>query len=130
MINYQGSTANVFAPGTTTPGGTLTGLSGTTALVLDPSGDLFIANSGNNTVSEFAGTTGPPVISTSAGDLNYTDFSGPQIVDPAVAVSDSESSTIVSATVTISPASTALRIRWALPTKTGFREVSAPRRAR
>jgi autotransporter-associated beta strand protein len=49
-----------FAPGTTKPEATLTGLKKPLALAFDGSGNLYVANSGNNTVSEFApGSTTP-----------------------------------------------------------------------
>ena len=42
-----------FAPGSTTPTATLTGLNGPDALAFDASGNLYVANGGNGTVSEF-----------------------------------------------------------------------------
>ena len=49
-----------FAPGSTTPTATLTGLNDPEALAFDSSGNLYVANTGNNTVSEFApGSTTP-----------------------------------------------------------------------
>ena len=49
-----------FAPGSTTPTATLTGLNDPDALAFDSSGNLYVANDGNDTVSEFApGSTTP-----------------------------------------------------------------------
>ena len=56
--NTSGSTVSEFAPGSTIPTATLTGLDVPVALAFDSSGDLFVANSeGGSTagsVSEFA----------------------------------------------------------------------------
>ena len=60
MANYGNNTVSEFAPGSTTPTTTLTGVSGPQGLAFDALGDLFVANGGNNTVSEFApGSTTP-----------------------------------------------------------------------
>ena len=49
-----------FAPGSTTPTATLTGLDNPIALAFDGNGKLYVANEGNNTVSEFnPGSTTP-----------------------------------------------------------------------
>ena len=47
-------TVSKFAPGSTTPSATLTGLNVPRALAFDGSGNLYVANMGNNTVSKFA----------------------------------------------------------------------------
>ena len=54
-------TVSEFAPGSTTPTATLTGLNDPDALAFDSSGNLYVANyGGNGTVSEFApGSTTP-----------------------------------------------------------------------
>jgi hypothetical protein len=53
-------TVSKFAPGSTTPTATLTGLNQPRALAVDGSGNLFVVNAGNNTVSKFApGATTP-----------------------------------------------------------------------
>ena len=44
----------MFLPGTTTAGATLTGLADPDALAFDTSGNLYVANAGNNTVSVFS----------------------------------------------------------------------------
>ena len=50
--NYGTNTVSKFAPGSTTPSATLTGLDGPWALAFDGSGNLYVANAGNGTVSE------------------------------------------------------------------------------
>ena len=59
-----------FAPGSTTPTATLTGLTHPDALAFDSSGNLYVANcSGSNTVSEFApGSTTPTATLTGLND--------------------------------------------------------------
>ena len=58
-----------FAPGSTTPTATLTGLTDPVALAFDSSGDLFVANYGSGTVSEFApGSTTPTATLTGLTD--------------------------------------------------------------
>ena len=56
----SGTTVSVFAPGSTTPNATLTGLSGPTALAFDSSGNLYVASAGSNSISVFPGPP-PPV---------------------------------------------------------------------
>ena len=51
-----GSTVSVFAPGSTTPTATLTGLTGPGALAFDAHGNLFVANTEFNNGS-YLGTT-------------------------------------------------------------------------
>ena len=46
----SGSTVIEFAPGSTTPGATLTGLSYPVALAFDQAGDLYVANNIDGTV--------------------------------------------------------------------------------
>src|SRR5262249_46776837 len=53
VANNTGGTVSVFAPGSTTPSATLTGLNGASALAFDAGGNLYVANSGNSTVSVF-----------------------------------------------------------------------------
>ena len=58
-----------FAPGSTTPSATLTGLNDPDALAFDASGNLYVANTGGNTVSEFApGSTTPTATLTGLND--------------------------------------------------------------
>ena len=57
MANYGDDTVSEFAPGSTTPTATLTGLNDPDALAFDSSGNLYVANYGNTTVSEFAPVT-------------------------------------------------------------------------
>src|SRR5262249_12995224 len=45
---------DVFAPGSTTPSVTLSGLNQPSGLAFDPYGNLYVADSGDNTVSVFA----------------------------------------------------------------------------
>ena len=60
MANRGNGTVSEFAPGSTTPTATLTGLSNPEGLAFDGSGNLYVANKGNGTVSEFApGSTTP-----------------------------------------------------------------------
>src|SRR5262249_8415521 len=58
VANYgfqgSGTTVSVFAPGSTTPSATLTGLAGPIALAVHAGGNLFVANANSNTVSVFA----------------------------------------------------------------------------
>jgi hypothetical protein len=49
-----GTTVSEFAPDSTTPTATLTGLKGPRALAFDAHGNLFVANASGTTVSEFA----------------------------------------------------------------------------
>ena len=44
VANYGNNTVSKFAPGSTTPTATLTGLSGPDALAFDASGNLYVAN--------------------------------------------------------------------------------------
>ena len=58
-----------FAPGSTTPTATLTGLIAPQALAFDGSGNLCVADPGSNTVSEFApGSTTPTATLTGLSD--------------------------------------------------------------
>ena len=58
-----------FAPGSTTPTATLTGLNGPDALAFDSSGNLYVANGDGTTVSEFApGSTTPTATLTGLND--------------------------------------------------------------
>ena len=60
MANGATNTVSEFAPGSTTPTATLTGLDYPDALAFDSSGNLYVANGATNTVSEFApGSTTP-----------------------------------------------------------------------
>ena len=52
-------TVSEFTPGSTTPTATLTGAEFSLGLAFDASGNLYVANSGTNTVSKFAPTTTP-----------------------------------------------------------------------
>ena len=47
MANCYGNTVSEFAPGSTTPTATLTGLNYPDALAFDSSGNLYVANDGN-----------------------------------------------------------------------------------
>ena len=58
-----------FAPGSTTPTATLTGLDYPEALAFDSSGNLYVANAVSDTVSEFApGSTTPTATLTGLDD--------------------------------------------------------------
>ena len=86
---------------------TLSGLENPDALLFDSQGDLYVANSNiitGNTITVFAATSSPnrPTIVTSGGALLYAANSGPQAIDSGVALTDAGSTTIASATVTIS----------------------------
>ncbi len=60
MANYESATVSEFAPGSTTPTATLTGLNYPIALAFDSSGNLYVANEAGTTVSKFApGSTTP-----------------------------------------------------------------------
>ena len=63
---------SVFDPGSTKPNGTLTGLDGPYAMAFDSSGDLFVANQSNSTVSEFAAGS-----SSTKPAATFTGFNGP-----------------------------------------------------
>ena len=92
-------------PGAITPTTTLTGLNNVYGLAFDSAGNLYAANHNANTVSKFGPLTvqaGPPIVSTSGGALIYAANSGAKAIDPALTLTDAESTTIVSATVTIS----------------------------
>jgi ligand-binding sensor domain-containing protein len=60
VANYNAGTVSKFAPGSTTPTATLTGVTDPTAMVVGPDGTLYVANgdrnvaTGRGTVSEFA----------------------------------------------------------------------------
>ena len=54
FVANQNGNVDEFAPGSTTPTATLTGLNDPLALAFDSSGNLFVANANGNTVSEFA----------------------------------------------------------------------------
>src|SRR5262249_13790570 len=59
VANVNANTVSEFAPGSTTPTATLTGLNAPNALAFDREGNLFVANFGSGagtTVSEFAAT--------------------------------------------------------------------------
>ena len=65
----SGNTVSEFAPGSTTPTATLTGLNGARALAFDARGNLFVANFNGTTVSEFApGSTAPTATLTGLND--------------------------------------------------------------
>jgi YDG domain len=69
VANKYDNTVSEFAPGSTTPVATLTGLDTPEAVAVDKNSNIYVANSGNNTVSVFApGKTTPT--STLAGFNN------------------------------------------------------------
>ena len=72
VINgFYGNTVSKFAPGSTTPSATLTGLNQPSDLAVDSAGNLFVADPFANTVSKFAqGATTP--------SATLTGLSGPQ----------------------------------------------------
>ena len=100
-VNYNGTTVSEFAPGSTVPKATLTGLNDPEALAFDSSGNLFVANAANGggtTVSEFArrpaagGVVIRPALSTqtmsiggnaSGANVNLTNAELAQIVTTA-----------------------------------------------
>ena len=59
------NTVSVFAPGSTTPSSTLTGLNDPQALAFDASGDLYVSNTGSTTVSVFSKPA--PAVPTAGG---------------------------------------------------------------
>ena len=126
--NFGGNTVSEFTPGATTAGVTLTGLGQPEALAFDTSGDPFVVNNGVSTVSEFAAAGSVPVVTTSSTALSYNVNSGPQAVDPAITVTDSKSSTIVSATVAIASGYKYADDTLAFTNQNGTREVSIQRR--
>ena len=68
VANYDNSTVEEFASGSTTPSATYSaGVSKPYALALDSSGNLYVANYGNNTVEEFASGSTTPSATYSAG---------------------------------------------------------------
>ena len=69
VADYRGNEVSEFAPGSTTPTTTLTGLNYPSALAFDSSGNLYVANVVGMTVSEFApGHTAPTATFTGLDD--------------------------------------------------------------
>ena len=56
-----------YAPGSVTPSVTFNGLNSPSALALDSSGNLYVANGGNGTVSKFVGSSTTPTQTFTAG---------------------------------------------------------------
>ena len=100
--NQPIGTVSEFSPGAQTPTETLTGLAVPTTLAFDSSGDLFVANINGGSVSEFTQAPPGPVVTTNSSALTYTVQTGPETVDPGITLSDANSMTIASTTVTIS----------------------------
>ena len=104
VVNNDNNTVSEFAPGgLTAHRHSYTGLDVPHGIAFDSFGNLYVVNQGNNTVSRFgASATAQVFVTTSSGILNYTANSGPKAIDPALTLTDTESTTIASATVTIS----------------------------
>ena len=64
VANHAGTTVSEFAPGSTTPTATLTGLSEPYRMIFDAAGNLYVGNYGNGTVSMFAAPTAPERVDT------------------------------------------------------------------
>ena len=65
VSNFNAGTVSEFAPKSTTPTATLTGVYGPEALAFDSNGNLFVANAAGGTVSEFAPRSTVPTVTLS-----------------------------------------------------------------
>ena len=78
MTNFDNGTVSKFAPGSTSPAATLTGLTNPDALAFDSSGNLYVTNWGggsSTTVCEFApGSTTPTATLTGLTNPNALAF--------------------------------------------------------
>ena len=103
---------------------TLSGLASPDALAFVSSGNLYVANGSGGTVSEFSAASTGPTVTTTSTALAYVEQSGARAIDSGVTIADSESSTLASATVTISSGYNSGMTPWALRPRTASPEPS------